>query len=220
MKLNKKTAIKGLAIAIFIGFLLWFNNAYLEITPEQIRNWILSFGWFAPFLYIILYTLRPLILFPASILSLTGGLAFGALFGTIFTIIGATAGAVVSFLIARKLGKNLAQKAWTGKSAMIQNQLEKKGFYYVVLLRFIPILNFDMISYLAGISKVTFQSFFFGTLVGIIPGTFAYNFLGASIVDGDWATIIVAVLIFLIIMFVPIFTSKKVKERLGIIEKK
>jgi uncharacterized membrane protein YdjX (TVP38/TMEM64 family) len=58
------------------------------------------------------------------------------------------------------------------------------GFFYVVTLRLIPLFNFDLISYTAGISKVRYQSFLFGTLLGIVPGTFAYNFLGSSFADG------------------------------------
>lgn len=218
--MKQKTFVKGGALLLVIGFLVWFNSEYIQITPEEIRHWILSFGWFAPFLFIIVYTLRPMILFPASILSLSGGLAFGALWGTIFTIIGATAGAILSFFIARKLGGNFVKKQWSGKSATIQKQLEEKGFFYVLLLRLIPLLNFDMISYLAGISKVKFQSFLFGTLLGIIPGTFAYNFLGASVVDGDWVTILIAILLFLIVMFIPILSSKRLKDKLGISLKK
>lgn len=209
--MHKKTFLKGFLIFLVVSLLFWFNSQYLQIGPEEQRNWILSFGWFAPFFFIIVYALRPMILFPASILSLAGGLAFGALYGTIFTIIGATAGAGLSFLIARKLGKNLAKQEWKGKFTLVQKQLEEKGFFYVVLLRFIPLLNFDMISYLAGISKVKFQAFFFGTLFGIIPGTFAYNFLGASVVDAEWLTITFAMAIFLIVMFIPIILSKRLK---------
>lgn len=209
--MHKKTFLKGFLILLVVSLLFWFNSQYFQISPEELRNWILSFGWFAPFFFIIVYALRPMILFPASILSLAGGLAFGALYGTIFTIIGATAGAALSFWIARKLGKNLAKQEWTGKFSLVQKQLEEKGFFYVVLLRFIPLLNFDMISYLAGISKVKFQAFFFGTLFGIIPGTFAYNFLGASVVDGEWITIVFAIAIFLIVMFIPIILSKRLK---------
>jgi uncharacterized membrane protein YdjX (TVP38/TMEM64 family) len=218
--MKKKTILKGFIIICIISLLLWLNNEYFQLTPQEIRHWILSFGWFAPFLYIILYTFRPVILFPASILSLTGGLAFGSVWGSLFTLIGATTGAVLSFFIARKLGKNLAEKEWTGKSAIIQKQLEEKGFFYVLLLRLIPIVNFDMISYLAGVSKVNFRGFLFGTIIGIVPGTIAYNFLGASFVDGDWVTIVLAFAIFILVMIIPIFSSKRLKEKLGITGKK
>lgn len=213
--MNKKTFMKALIITVIVAALLIFNRQFLQISPEEIRNWILSFGWFSPIFYIVLYTLRPIILFPASIVSLAGGLAFGATFGTIYTIIGATGGAALSFLIARKLGKNLAKKEWPGKASKIQEQLEARGFFYILVLRFIPIFNFDMISYLAGISKVRFKAFFFGTLFGIIPGTFAYNLLGASLVDGDMMTIITAVIVFIVILFVPILLSKKYRDKLG-----
>jgi uncharacterized membrane protein YdjX (TVP38/TMEM64 family) len=214
--MKKKTILRGFIIISVISLLLYLNSEHFQLTPEEIRHWILSFGWFAPFLYIILYTLRPVILFPASILSFTGGLAFGSIWGSLFTLIGATTGAILSFFIARKLGKNLAKKEWTGKSAIIQKQLEEKGFFYVLLLRLIPIVNFDMISYLAGASKVHFRAFLFGTIIGIVPGTIAYNFLGASFVDGDWVTIALALVIFILVMIIPIFSSKRLKETLGI----
>jgi uncharacterized membrane protein YdjX (TVP38/TMEM64 family) len=220
VNMNKKTIIKAIIIAVIVAALLLFNRQFIRISPEEIRNWILSFGWLAPIFFIVLYTLRPIILFPASIVSLAGGLAFGAAFGTIYTIIGATGGAVLSFIIARKLGKNLAKKEWTGKASKIQEQLEERGFYYILVLRFIPIFNFDMISYLAGISKVRFKAFFLGTLFGIIPGTFAYSFLGASIVVGDMMTIMIAIIVFIVILLVPLMLSKKYKGNLEASEDK
>jgi uncharacterized membrane protein YdjX (TVP38/TMEM64 family) len=210
-KLNKK--IKITIFLVFIGLVVWFNRSYLQFDTNQIRDWILSFGLFAPILFILLYTVRPLIFFPASILSIAGGLAFGALMGTIYTIIGATLGAVLSFIVSRKLGRNIANKEWKGNAQIIQVQMEKNGFLYVLLFRFLPILNFDLISYLAGISKVRFTSFFFGTLIGIIPGTFAYNFLGSSIVSGNPKIIIGAVLVFVVVTIVPLIVRKRFSKK-------
>jgi uncharacterized membrane protein YdjX (TVP38/TMEM64 family) len=156
----KKKIIKAIIISLFVLGLIWFYQTYLQISPQQIRDWILSFGIFAPVLFMIIYTIRPLILFPASILSLGGGLAFGAFWGTVLTVVGATAGAVLSFWVARKLGKNIANKTWKGKGEVVQHQLEEHGFLYVILLRLIPVINFDIISYLAGISKIKFKAFF------------------------------------------------------------
>ena len=93
--MTKKNWIKGILLAIIVGSLLYINHNYLNISPEGIRKWILSFGIFSPIIYVVLYTIRPLILFPASILSLAAGLAFGAIWGTVYTIIGATLGAIV-----------------------------------------------------------------------------------------------------------------------------
>ena len=212
----KKNWIKGILLAIIVGSLLYINHNYLNISPEGIRKWILSFGIFSPIIYVVLYTIRPLILFPASILSLAAGLAFGVLWGTVYTIIGATLGAIVSFLVAKKFGKNITQKKTSNvKVQKIQSQMEVNGFFYVLLLRLIPLFNFDLISYLAGLSKVKLSHFVLATVIGIIPGTFAYNFLGSSFVGDNKSVIIFAVVVFILISVLPLILSKKVRSKLG-----
>ncbi|MCA0988373.1 TVP38/TMEM64 family protein [Guptibacillus algicola] len=209
----------GGIILVVIG-LIWFSRTYLNFRVNDIRDWILSFGILAPIVYIVIYTIRPLIFFPASVLSIAGGLAFGSLFGTIYTVLGATSGAVLSFIVARTLGKSIANKDWQGKGRKLQEQLEKNGFFYVLFFRFVPLFNFDLISYSAGLSKVKFSSYLFGTLIGIIPGTFAYNFLGSSLVSGDPMVIGTAVVVFLILSVIPILIRNKYAKKDPSLQKK
>lgn len=211
MKVKKKTIFKAIGLLALIGLILWFNQVYLELTPTDIRTWILSFGWIAPILYVVLYTVRPLILFPASILTLAGGLAFGAIWGTVLTVLGATAGAVVSFIVARYLGKSFVKKEWTGRMKKAQDLMEQKGLIYVLFLRFIPLFPFDLISYLAGISKVKLRDFFIGTFFGIIPGTFAYSFLGSSFAEGNWKDIAIAAGVFILALVIPLMLKKRME---------
>jgi uncharacterized membrane protein YdjX (TVP38/TMEM64 family) len=206
---NSPKWLKITALLIILVTLIWYGRTQLNLDAAEIRDWILGFSFWAPIVYMLIYTVRPLIFFPASVLSITGGLAFGAGMGTMYTVIGATSGAVLSFLVARKLGKNIANKEWKGRGQVIQTQLEKNGFFYVLLLRFIPLFNFDLISYSAGISKVRFRSFLFGTLLGIIPGTFAYNFLGSSLISGSPKIIIWGIFVFTILTVIPIWIRKK-----------
>ncbi|MFZ3589891.1 TVP38/TMEM64 family protein [Bacillus sp. DJP31] len=168
--MNRKSMLNiGVALIVIIG-LIWFNHSYLNIHPQTIREWILSFGLFAPVIFILIYSIRPLILFPASILSLSAGLAFGTFWGTIYTIIGATGGAILAFYIARMLGSKYVKAKWKGKGEVIEKQLKNNGFLYVLLLRLMPLFNFDMISYLSGLSKVRFSHFLVATVIGIIHG--------------------------------------------------
>jgi uncharacterized membrane protein YdjX (TVP38/TMEM64 family) len=207
--MKKQTVFKGLGFLFIIVLLIWLNHSVLDIRPKTIRNWMLSFGILAPLIYIALYTVRPLILFPASILSLAGGLAFGAVLGTVYTIIGATLSAMIAFLIAKAAGPKFIKANKEGRFKKIQHQLEKNGFYYVLMMRILPIFNFDLISYAAGASRVKFLSFALATMLGIIPGTFAYNFLGSSFASGSFSTIIIAAVIFLIVLAVPIYLKKR-----------
>ena len=201
-------------LAVFaVGLVIWLSRSVFEVDANDLRSWILSFGIWAPVMYIVIYTIRPLIFFPASVLSIAGGLAFGAWLGTLYTIIGATLGAILSFYVAKTFGKSLIRKEWTGNAGKIQSQMEQNGFFYVLLFRFIPVINFDLISYAAAFAKVRFTSFALATLVGIIPGTFAYNFLGSSFVSGNPKIIVLAVAVFVILTVVPIVIRNRWNKR-------
>lgn len=202
--MNKRQLAKWLLVAVAVVLVVWISRSVFQVDANSIRDWILSFGIWAPLMYIVIYTVRPLIFFPASVLSLAGGLAFGAWMGTIYTIIGATLGAMLSFYVASSLGKSLVKKQWSGNAAKIQSQMEHNGFLYVLMFRLIPVINFDLISYLAAIAKVRFSSFALATVIGIIPGTFAYNFLGSSFVSGNPKVIALAVAVFIVLTVVPI----------------
>ncbi|WP_246943179.1 TVP38/TMEM64 family protein [Bacillus pinisoli] len=212
---NPKGAVKIGIVVVIVMVLIWFNQNYLSIEPQSIRKWILSFGILSPIIYILLYTVRPIVLFPASLLSLSAGLAFGPLWGTVYTIIGATGGAVLAFFISRKLGKSFQKKEWKGRKEVIEKQLTQNGFLYVLLLRLIPLFNFDMISYLSGLSKVKFSHFVIATIIGIIPGTFAYNFLGSSLLASSWWVITIAIILFATVTIVPLLISSTLREKLG-----
>ncbi|HSJ37003.1 MAG TPA: TVP38/TMEM64 family protein [Planococcus sp. (in: firmicutes)] len=207
--MNKRQIAKWLTVAVVVALLIWLSRSVFQVDASDLRNWILSFGLWAPVIYIVVYTIRPLVFFPASVLSIAGGLAFGAWMGTVYTIIGATLGAMLSFYVAKTVGKSLVKKDWTGNAGKIQAQMEQNGFLYVLLFRLIPVINFDLISYMAAIAKVRFTSFALATLIGIIPGTFAYNFLGSSFVSGNPKTIFFAVVVFVVLTVVPILIRNR-----------
>ena len=100
---NKKLK-RFMPITLFIFvlvLLLLVTSRYINVDPVEIQRWINSFGIWGPVLFILLYTARPLILFPATILSLAGGLAFGAGAGFIYILIGATLSSVVAFQVSK-----------------------------------------------------------------------------------------------------------------------
>lgn len=213
--MNTKRVIKWSLAVLAVALVIWLSRSVFDVNAEDLRNWILSFGLWAPLVYIIAYTIRPLIFFPASVLSIAGGLAFGAWMGTLYTIIGATLGAALSFIVAKTVGKSLVKKQWTGNAAKIQTQMEQNGFLYVLLFRLIPVINFDLVSYLAAIAKVRFVPFALATLIGIIPGTFAYNFLGSSFVSGNPQIIAAAVAVFIVLTVVPILIRNRWAKKNG-----
>jgi uncharacterized membrane protein YdjX (TVP38/TMEM64 family) len=110
----------------------------------------------------------------------------------------------------------VVKQEWTGRAAWVQQKMEKQGFYYVLVLRLIPMLSFDLISYLAGISKVRFIAYFCGTLLGIIPGSVTYSFLGASIAEENKTKIIIIIVLFGVLIGISIMLGKRLKKLIGL----
>ncbi len=111
-----KTAVKWLAVLAGAGLIFWANKRYLNLSPKEIRIWVLSFGIFAPLIFIGISIVRPLVLFPVSVISIAGGLAFGPILGTLYTLFGSMCASAVSFFCSRSVcGKNQQPSRKAGK---------------------------------------------------------------------------------------------------------
>lgn len=205
---GKKSALKaGFLLALLLTVLLLVHVVGVSrLTPESIRNLIISFGAWGPVVYVFLYTIRPLLLFPAIILTLAGGLAFGPWWGTLYVVIGGLLGACLCFIIARSLGHEKMKK-YLGRFSQIQafdEQVVEHGFRTMLLMRLVPIFPYDPVSYLAGLSKISFWDYTLATAIGMIPGAFAYNVLGYSLTDMLSPAFFMAVALVILVMFTPL----------------
>ncbi len=121
---------------------------------------------------------------PGTPLTLLSGAVLGVFWGTIAAIIGNLIGAVIAFLIARYLLKNWVQKTLMKKYPKIneyENKLFSKGFYTVIFLRLVPLFPFNVLNFALGVTDVKFKDYFWGTAIGIIPGTIAFVYFGDSL---------------------------------------
>ncbi|WP_378954185.1 TVP38/TMEM64 family protein [Pelosinus sp. sgz500959] len=205
---GKKSAVKaGFLVVIVLAVLLLVHFVGVSrLTPEAIRKLILSFGWWGPAAYIFIYTIRPLLLFPAIILTLAGGLAFGPWWGTLYVVIGGLLGACLCFVIARFLGQEKMKK-YLGQFPQIQafdDQIVEHGFRTMLIMRVVPIFPYDPVSYLAGLSNIRFRDYALATGIGMIPGAFAYNVLGYSLTDMLSPTFLMALVLVIVVMFTPL----------------
>ncbi len=83
--------IISLAVIVAVGIgVFQFTDLGQYLKPETLRTYIQSYGKVAPAVYVFLYCIGPVLFVPGAILSLAGGLAFGALWGTVLTVFGAT----------------------------------------------------------------------------------------------------------------------------------
>ncbi|SDN34439.1 TVP38/TMEM64 family protein [Alkalicoccus daliensis] len=201
----------GLILFILIA-LYYINTTYLNLEAEELQNFLLSFGILAPVIFILLFSIRPFLLFPSSVLAIAGGLAFGPFIGPLVTYIGSLAGGILSFLFIRKVRKKKTEGEGT-KRELIKKRIEENGLFYIVSLRIIPVINFDLVSYLAALSTVRFKTYAAATMIGIIPGTIAFNLLGASLADLSPGLIAVTALMFAIALSIPVYVRHLLRKR-------
>jgi uncharacterized membrane protein YdjX (TVP38/TMEM64 family) len=182
-----RSAWAGVAALVLVVLgLVWALRAMgidvTALTPEMVRGFVLSFGIWAPAIYLLVYG-QPLVPLPASVMTITGGLAFGPLWGTLAAVTGATTRACGQFLVARLLGREAVAALLKGRVASLDARLGRNSFLAVLVIRFVPNLPFDVQNYGLGFSRVRFAPFALATLLGILPWTFAFVYLGYSLID-------------------------------------
>ncbi len=145
-----------------------------------LRDYILSFGVWAPVVSALLMILQALAApLPGFLLAFANGLAFGAFWGGMLSFVSAALAATISFWLARALGRPPVE-ALAGRAGLEQADrwFARWGTYTVLIARLVPIISFDIISYAAGLTPMRFRNFLGATLLGMAPATFLYAYLG------------------------------------------
>lgn len=198
-----------ISLIILVLILVIFSFVQKDmLNTNNLKNLILSSGYFAPIIYIIAFSLVPLTFFPDSLLAILGGTIFGLSKGFLYTSIGALIGGSISFFISRILGQSFIEKFENDKLRSIQNLLKENGFLMILLLRLIPLFPFDLISYGAGLTKISYKDFILGTLIGTIPGILVFVNLGAQWITFNKTSIYLSVSLFILFVVISIFLKK------------
>jgi uncharacterized membrane protein YdjX (TVP38/TMEM64 family) len=171
-----------IAAGVFVFAMGW--QKYLSVenlaeNREALRSFIDADMVLALLAFIALYTVTVALSLPGgAVLTLAGGLLFGWLVGGIASVIGATVGAVVVFLIAKSaLSDLLAAKAGP-RLERFREGFQRDAFNYLLFLRLVPIFPFWLVNLAPGLLGVGFTTYLIATILGIIPGTFAYSLAG------------------------------------------
>ncbi|WP_353854985.1 TVP38/TMEM64 family protein [Bacillus sp. Bos-x628] len=208
--MNKRKWLFVLVIACLIAALWWVKKQHLQLSPKDMKNWVLQFGMLAPFVFLFLSLFRPFVLVPVTVFSLAAGLSFGSLLGTIYALVGATAGATGSFWLASTFRSN-KRESNNRQLKAVRSRIQQHGFIYILFLRIAPI-HFDFVSYAAAASRAKYSVFVAATFLGLIPGTIALNVLGSSFVSGNYFALVIVCLIYLIFISVPLILKRKMPD--------
>jgi uncharacterized membrane protein YdjX (TVP38/TMEM64 family) len=216
-----RLAILGIWALALIAIVLLLGphqvlNVYEKLTPQGIRDSITSFGTLTVLIFILASLLRPLLFLPVSPFTIASGFMFGIWWGFLWSMIGTTLSAIFIFFLSRYMLHDFITNRLKGRYPSVDKLMEGRGWNFVLLLRMIPMLPFDIVSCFAGASHIKFRDYIIGTILGELPGAIVLVMLGSSL-DNIGSTffylsLALAVIVFIATELTRRWISKRRKE--------
>ena len=174
--------VAGLAAGYAAGLHHYLSLSVLAERRDSLvafvdGNFVLSLA-----AYFILYVLAVAFSFPAaSVLTIFGGFLFGWLTGGILTAFAATIGATAVFLAARSAFGDVLRRKAGGFLDRLADGFKEDALSYLFVLRLAPVFPFFVVNIAPAFFGVPLRTYLIATFFGILPGTFAYSWLGQGV---------------------------------------
>ena len=181
-----------------------------SLKPDLIEPWLSQAGVFAPLLFMVIMAIAVVVSpIPSLPLDVTAGAFFGPVLGSTYAVIGALAGAIASFWIARLLGRELIERVLGGHINFCATCSDKLLTRIVLLSRLLPFVSFDMVSYGAGLTKMSTRRFALATGIGTIPLTVLYTSFGSLVSFGSEITLTIGALMVVLFFLLPRWIERR-----------
>lgn len=177
-------------VAIYFAVSEFFGWTY-EIDAEPFRDWVEDRGIWAPIVFMLVMALSVLFApIPNVPIFIAAGLIWGPVLGTLYSQVGLTVGSVMAFYAARIVGRrHLPRLIGSRATQQVDHLAELMGGRIVFVARLIPIVNFDVISYAAGLTAIRFWPFFVATFFGTLIPTALAVIAGDALQRNVWLSI-------------------------------
>ena len=171
----------GALVLIVAALMLAARMLPLAEWLAVFNEWVQKLGPAGLLIYALVYAVATVLLLPGSLLTLAAGAAFGLLAGFPSVLLGATSGAALAFLVSRHLARRRVESWIQSKPrfSAVDQAVAKEGWKIVFLTRLSPIFPFNFQNYAYGLTKISFWHYTLASLVGMIPGTFMYVYIGS-----------------------------------------
>lgn len=176
------------AVIIVLAILFIQSKAGRHLSMpnvEELSEYLRSFGAFSVFLGMAIIYIQVIVPFvPFVLVAGANVMVFGLYWGFLINYSMAVLGAISAFMFARYFGHDRVERFLSRYPAVkgFNKNLEKHGFFYVLMGRMIPVIPSTAISFGAGISKVKLRDYFLGTVIGKLPIVLLESFIGHDLI--------------------------------------
>ena len=193
----------------------------VDFQPESVASW---FGAFASSPFSIpatvgLYLVMAFVNAPQWMLHAGCGLAFGPINGSIIAWVATMVSASFDFWLGKRLGADRINRMGGAKFGTFLKLVQKNGFWASMIVRIVPAGPFVLVNLAAGVSRMSFISFFAGTAIGSIPKIIGFAFFSDGIKGGVAGKgplyVAITIGIALIWMAVIYFAGSRIKRKLA-----
>lgn len=148
---------------------------------EQILNNVASLGFIVPLAFSLIYAIGTVFFVPTVIFALAAGALFSLPMGFVVALVSSLAVSSGGFWAGRYLSRGwvIINATSNKKIQALDNLVAEKGWKIVLLLRLSAILPFTILNYGLGLSKISYKHFILASLIGMVPGTLVYVYLGS-----------------------------------------
>jgi len=172
----------ALAAAYALGLHEYISLQAPSDNRQALQNFVAEKMMVAALTYMAVYIVAVALSFPgASFLTIASGFSFGWLLAGALTAVSATIGASIIFFAARTAFGDLLQRKAGGRIQKLQAGFQEDSFSYLLFLRLAPIFPFWLINLAPALFGMRLGPYVLATFIGILPGTFAYAYLGQGI---------------------------------------
>ncbi len=212
MKMDVKLLLSIIVVTAII--IVTFFPSFFSHYFNQLQKAMLEGGLTGFYLLMIIQSIIAVI--PAEAILIMSGSAFGFEASTAVGTLGLMSGALINYAIGLKFGKPLVERLISrDEMEKVEKLFVKHGSKIIFAARFIPWVSFDAISYFAGITGIALASFTIATLLGTVPRTMFYSYLGekigSSISEGDITLLNYLLLATFLVIMLLILVSRRVK---------
>ncbi len=172
----------GLLLVVATGHFRSFTLASIVEQRDDMRRLVDEHYARAVITFVATYVFVVALSLPGALaLTIMGGFLFGWAAGGSLAVLSASTGAVIVFLAARtSLGTLLAEKAGPRLSRVLAG-FRSDAFSYLLFLRLVPIVPFWMVNLAPALAGIGLGTYALTTVIGILPGTFAFALAGDSL---------------------------------------
>jgi uncharacterized membrane protein YdjX (TVP38/TMEM64 family) len=208
-----------LFIIFLIPLLIWVPFFNTITKPESIKTLVLSFGNWSAVVYIllsILVIIAPTL--PNEIVSIAGGMIFGFWPALFFGLFARIIGSTISYWLGTLIRKGIYIRFISEEEQVrLKRYTEKIGWQTVIISRFMPSADTDLIAYISGIANMTYLSFILASFFGMLVPVAATVFIGATIFTNKTLFFVLVPLYIVGMLFAPKLVKKVLKSKIFLV---